>query len=97
MVGVGLLILCLELVLHYGFDNDSLAWWSQVHGFLYLLYAVTTANLGLKAGWRLTRMGAVMAAGMVPIYSFVIERRVEARVRLDLAGEANPTADTVAS
>ena len=44
VVGVGLLILCLELVLHYGFDNEALAWWSPIHGVLYMLYLVAGAE-----------------------------------------------------
>jgi integral membrane protein len=76
VVGVGLLILCLEVVLHYGFDNDSLAWWSPIHGVLYLLYVVTTADLGMRVRWSLARMVGVMLAGVVPFFSFVMERKV---------------------
>ncbi|HKG52207.1 MAG TPA: DUF3817 domain-containing protein [Actinomycetales bacterium] len=76
VVGVGLLILCLEVVLHYGFDNDSLAWWSPIHGVLYLLYVVTTADLGMRVRWSLGRMVGVMLAGVVPFFSFVMERKV---------------------
>ncbi len=76
VVGVGLLVLCLELVLHYGFDDESLAWWSPVHGLLYMLYLVATVDLGLKARWSLPRTGGVMLAGVVPFFSFVMERKV---------------------
>jgi len=76
VVGVGLLILCLEVMLHYGFDNDSLAWWSPIHGVLYLLYVVTTADLGMRVRWSLARMVGVMLAGVVPFFSFVMERKV---------------------
>jgi integral membrane protein len=75
-LGVGLLILCLEVLLHYGFDNDALAWWSPIHGLLYMAYLVATADLGFKARWSLARMVAVMLAGVVPLFSFVMERRV---------------------
>lgn len=76
VVGVGLLVLCLEIVLHYGFDNESLAWWSPIHGLLYMGYLVTTVDLGLKARWSWPRTIAVMLAGVVPFFSFVMERRV---------------------
>ena len=76
VVGVGLLILCLEVVLHYGFDNDALAWWSPIHGVLYLLYVVATADLGMRVRWSLGRMVGVMLAGVVPFFSFVMERKV---------------------
>lgn len=80
VVGVGLLILCAELVLHYGFHNDALLWWSQVHGFLYILYVITAAQLGFRVGWPLTKMVGVMLAGVVPFFSFVMERKVAREV-----------------
>jgi integral membrane protein len=95
-VGIGSLLLAAELVLHFGFDNESLKWWTQIHGFLFILYSMATANLGLKADWKLTRMAAVMLAGMVPAFSFYIERRVEDQVRADLSAVPTPAADTVA-
>jgi len=76
LVGIGLLVLVLEMVLHYGFDNNALDWWPQPHGFLYLLYVVATANLGFKAGWSLPKMVLIMLAGCVPFLSFVVERKV---------------------
>jgi integral membrane protein len=76
VVGLGLLLLTLEVVLHYGFDNDSLAWWSPIHGVLYMLYLVATADLGMKARWSIGRMVGVMLAGVVPFFSFVMERKV---------------------
>jgi integral membrane protein len=80
VVGVGLLILCLEMVLHYGFDNDALTWWSPIHGVLYMLYLVATADLGLKVKWPLSRMLGVALAGVVPFFSFVMERKVAREV-----------------
>lgn len=80
VVGIGLLILCAEIVLHYGFDNDSLLWWSQVHGFLYMAYLFTVAQLGLRLRWSVGRIVAVMLAGVVPFFSFVMERKVAREV-----------------
>ncbi len=80
VVGFGLLLLTLEVVLHYGFDNDSLAWWSPIHGVLYMLYLITTADLGMKDRWPLRRMVGVMLAGVVPFFSFFMERRVARQV-----------------
>jgi integral membrane protein len=81
VVGVGLLILCVEVVLNYGFDNHSLAWWSPIHGVLYFLYVVTTADLGMRVRWPLGRMVGVMLAGVVPFFSFVMERKVARELR----------------
>jgi integral membrane protein len=85
IVGIGLLLLVLEVILHYGFDNDALSWWPQPHGFIYLVYVVATANLGFKVGWGLGRMVLVMLAGVVPFLSFWAERRVAAEVEGKLA------------
>lgn len=90
VVGIGLLILCLEIVLHYGFDNESLAWWSPIHGVLYMAYLVTTVDLGLKVRWPLVKTVGVMLAGVVPFLSFVIERKVAREVRA--RGAANLSA-----
>ena len=86
IVGVGLLILVLEMVFEYllhwngdpGNRANPLAWWPQPHGFLYMIYLAATANLGFKAGWSLPKMVGVMLAGCVPFLSFVVERKVAA-------------------
>lgn len=81
VVGIGLLILCLELVLRYGFDNELLVWWSPIHGLLYMIYLVVTADLGLKVRWPLAKIVGVMLAGVVPFFSFVMERKVAREVQ----------------
>lgn len=86
VVGIGLLILTLEVVLHYGFQNESLAWWSPIHGVLFMAYVVSVANLGFKVGWSLGRMVRLMLAGMVPLLSFWVERQVAREVEPRLAG-----------
>ena len=85
VVGVGLLVLVLEMVLRYGFDNHALDWWPQPHGFIYMVYLVATANLGFKVGWSLGRMVLVMLAGVVPFLSFWAERTVAAETEARLA------------
>lgn len=84
IVGVGLLVLVVEMILEYatsmsGADNP-LRWWPQPHGFIYMVYLVATANLGFKVGWSLPRMIGVMLAGCVPFLSFWVERRVASDV-----------------
>ena len=85
IVGVGLLVLVLEMVLRYGFDNHALDWWPQPHGFIYMVYLVATANLGFKIGWSLGRMVLVMRAGVVPFLAFWVERKVASEVEGPLA------------
>ena len=89
VVGVGLIVLLVEMVLSYGFglkgDENPLHWWPQPHGFIYMVYLVATALLGFKVGWSLTKMVLVMLAGCVPFLSFWVERRVAAEVGAGLA------------
>ncbi|WP_374190864.1 DUF3817 domain-containing protein [Phycicoccus sp. CSK15P-2] len=84
VVGVGLLVLVVEMVLSYGFgmkgEANPLHWWPQPHGFIYMVYLVATAVLGFKVGWSLPRMVLVMLAGCVPFLSFWVERRVAGEV-----------------
>ena len=84
IVGVGLLVLVVEMVLEYATsmngEQNPLKWWPQPHGFIYMVYLVATANLGFKVGWSLPKMVGVMLAGCVPFLSFWVERRVAAEV-----------------
>ncbi len=88
VVGIGLLVLVLGVVLRYGFDNEALRWFSPVHGLLYMAYLVTTADLGIKLRWSLPKMVGVMLAGVVPFFSFFMERKVAREVE-------GPAADTL--
>jgi integral membrane protein len=86
VVGVGLLALCAAMVLKYAFDNGQyVAIIGPVHGFLYIVYLLTVVDLALKARWSLKGTILVMLAGVVPLVSFVVERRVTARVRGGIA------------
>ena len=76
VVGVGLLLLVLEMILWYGFDNDILTWWAMPHGFLYIVYLVSVAMLGFALRWTLGRMVLVMLAGCVPFLSFWVELKM---------------------
>ena len=90
IVGIGLLILVVELVLEYGTsmkgEQNPLHWWPQPHGFIYMIYLVATANLGFKVGWSLPKMVGVMLAGCVPFLSFWVERKVAGEVEGRLTG-----------
>lgn len=80
VVGIGLLVLVLEMILKYVFHNDVLSWWPMPHGFLYVVYLACTANLGFAAKWPLGKIVGVMLAGVVPFLSFVVERKVAREV-----------------
>nr|WP_030528798.1 DUF3817 domain-containing protein [Phycicoccus jejuensis] len=89
IVGIGLLVLVVEMVLSYGFQmrgqDNPLYWWPQPHGFIYMVYLVATALLGFKVGWPLGKMVLVMLAGCVPFLSFWVERKVAGEVEASLA------------
>ncbi|WP_219511223.1 DUF3817 domain-containing protein [Nonomuraea ceibae] len=81
IVGVMLLILCVAMVMRYGFGVDGLSKViAPIHGGLYMLYLVAVMNLGMKARWSWPYMLGVMLGGTVPFLSFYVERRVTVRV-----------------
>jgi integral membrane protein len=93
LVGIGLLVLCLGMVLKYGYDKPGLSeFWDQKHGLLYMIYVAATANLGFKMRWSPGRMVAVMLAGVVPFMSFWAERKVAHAVESELGGQDAPVA-----
>jgi integral membrane protein len=58
------------------------------HGWLYMIFLVTAAALARRARWPLGFTGVTLLLGTVPILSFVAERRATARVRAQLAADA---------
>ncbi len=80
IAGVALLILCVELILHYGFHNEALAWWSPVHGLLFMVFMASVFNLGTKLRWTAVRMVGYICTAFVPVLSFWLERKVNSGV-----------------
>ncbi|MDO5698713.1 MAG: DUF3817 domain-containing protein [Dermatophilus congolensis] len=83
VVGLGLLLLVLEIVLKYGFNNDILAWWAMPHGFLYMVYLAAVLNLSTATKMPLGKTVGIMLAGCVPFLSFWVERKVHEQVSRD--------------
>ena len=83
LVGVGLLVLVLvAMPLRYLGDRPEFSkTFSPIHGFVFMAYLVTVADLARRVGWTAGRTVLVMLAGTVPFLSFVVERRVSADVR----------------
>ena len=46
------------------------------HGYLYMVYLVTAFMLAVRPRWSVVKTLLVMAAGTIPLMSFVAERRV---------------------
>jgi integral membrane protein len=92
ITGVMLLVLTVEMVLKYvvGVGDDVLRWIGWVpfaHGWIYVVYLAAVMDLWSKMRWSLGRLAAMVLAGVVPVMSFVLERRVhaEAQGRIDAA------------
>ncbi|MDO4909375.1 MAG: DUF3817 domain-containing protein [Corynebacterium sp.] len=76
ITGVWLLILCVRMILQYGFHMEMPKWAmfiGQVHGLFYMLYLCATLNLGTKARWNPGKWILTALAGTIPFLSFVAE------------------------
>lgn len=54
------------------------------HGWIYMAYVVAAFFLSQRAGWKLTFLGLMLLAGLVPGLIFWVERRVEAKIRAEV-------------
>ncbi|MBB2985585.1 DUF3817 domain-containing protein [Terracoccus luteus] len=77
IAGVALVVLVVEMVMKYALDMDNFLTrsWSPIHGVLYMLYAASVANLGVKAAWGIERIGKNLLAGFVPVVPWIAEKR----------------------
>ena len=77
VAGIALFVLILEMVMKYVFKQTNVLteYWSPIHGIIYFAYAVSVANLGLKAAWGPVRIVKNLLAGFVPVLPWIAERR----------------------
>lgn len=89
VTGGMLLLLCVEMFLKYVLQVNGLAtpgdlwsanavlgtWIAIVHGWIYVIYAVTVFDLWSRMRWSFGRILALIAGGVVPVLSFVMESR----------------------
>ena len=100
VTGGMLLLLTLEVMLKYvvraaGVDDAGSpkpvigSWIAFAHGWIYVVYLVTVFDLWSRMRWRASRILVMVAAGVVPVLSFVVEPRAGRWVESDLdAAEA---------
>lgn len=88
VTGGMLLLLCAEMVLRYGFDYHGLDWVPRVHGFVYVVYLVSVWDLWSRIRWSWGRLVTMALAGVVPVMSFVLERRVHADAEARIGAQA---------
>ncbi|QJW37515.1 DUF3817 domain-containing protein [Cellulosimicrobium protaetiae] len=93
ITGVMLLILCVEMLVKYGVgqfvDVDGImryvSWIPFAHGWIYVVYLVTVLDLWTKMRWGWGRLATMVFAGVVPVMSFVLEKKVHAEAEAKLA------------
>jgi integral membrane protein len=61
-----------------------------IHGYLYLFYLASAADVARRARWRLGRILAVVLSGWVPFLAFVVEHRVVRQMRAEWAADGVP-------
>ena len=97
VVGVGLIALVvIGVPLKYAADEEAVVdAVGPLHGILFVVYLIATADLARRCRWSLTRTGLVMLAGTIPFASFVVERRISRQVRASAgrAGADRPATD----
>ena len=84
VTGVILIAGCIALIIKYGTSVHTepvtgLLW--VAHGWLFLVYVIATAALGVRLRWPLARFALVMLAGTIPTMSFVAEHFVTRAAR----------------
>lgn len=95
VTGSMLLLLTVEMVLKYVFQVNGVGesgaprpvigtWVAIIHGWIYVVYAVTVFQLWSFMRWSLTRLLVLILGGVVPVLSFVMEARARHWFAADL-------------
>lgn len=100
ITGVMLLVLCVEMTIKYAIQpgDDVLRWIEWIpfaHGWIYVVYLVTVIDLWSTMRWGFGRLVAMVLGGVVPVMSFVVERRVHADGEAQIA-QGRPAARVLA-
>lgn len=83
VTGLWLLLLTAEMIAKYGFDANPPSWIAIVHGWVYFIYLILTADLAQKVRWPIGRTVGTLLAGTVPLLSFFVEHKNAAQVKRD--------------
>ena len=81
LCGVNLLLLILGYMpAKYLFDAlDNNGWLIAIpiaHGYLYIVYILTALQIGVQKRMKFVTIIALIAAGTLPVASFIAERRI---------------------
>jgi integral membrane protein len=73
--GIWLIALCYEMVLKYAVKvDDPPTWIGVVHGWVYFIYLLFTANLAVKVRWPIAKTIGVLLAGTIPLLGIIVEQ-----------------------
>jgi integral membrane protein len=81
--GLWLLLLTGEMIAKYGFGVHTPNWIAVVHGWVYFIYLLVTADLAVKVRWPIPRTVGTLIAGTVPLLSFFVEHVNANKVKRD--------------
>ncbi|WGW12872.1 DUF3817 domain-containing protein [Saxibacter everestensis] len=91
ITGTFLLVLCVEMILKYGLQIDmqfgsfNLASAIAIgHGWCYVVYLIADFRLWQSMRWRLKDFLIIALGGVIPLLSFILEKRVHARASREL-------------
>ena len=99
IVGTALVILVfIGIPLQLWAHNDTIEKIvGTIHGFLYIVYVVLSIELAIRYRFSLLRAALSLLAGLVPIMTFVAERKNTAYVRARQATPASTPPDAPTS
>lgn len=92
IAGVWLIMLSVEMVMKYlvqGGESFLGAWVARVHGWVYVIYVIAVVDLWTRARVSTGHLISMVLAGVVPIFSFIQERRTSKVVRSILSDQHN--------
>jgi integral membrane protein len=72
--GIWLIALCYEMVMKYVLHVEGLNWIAVVHGWVYFVYLLFTANLAVKVRWPIAKTVGVLLAGTIPLVGIIVEQ-----------------------
>ena len=73
--GIWLMALCYEMVMKYIVKvDDPPTWIGVVHGWVYFIYLLFTANLAVKVRWPIAKTIGVLLAGTIPLLGIIVEQ-----------------------
>jgi integral membrane protein len=75
LTGIWLIALCYEIILKYVVKVDNPpSWIGVVHGWVYFVYLLFTANLAVKVRWPIAKTIGVLLAGTIPLLGIIVEQ-----------------------